>query len=158
MSAAVHEAESDAAIERCHPVMAQLRPHVPREGWVARVRRQQAAGYRLAYVESAGRVTAVAGYRIGESLPDGRHLHVDDLVTDAAQRSSGHGGLLFDWLAARAREAGCGVLTLESGVQRFAAHRFYLRRRMEIRGHHFVLALDPSDPPDPPDPPTSEEG
>lgn len=142
MSPRVEEATSDEAIERCHPVMHQLRPHVAREGWIERVRRQQEAGYRLAYVEAEGRVTVVAGFRIGENLPDGLHLHVDDLVTDSAHRSSGHGALLFAWLEARAREAGCGLLTLESGVQRFAAHRFYLRQRMEIRAHHFLRFLD----------------
>jgi GNAT superfamily N-acetyltransferase len=84
----------------------------------------------------------VAGFRVGENLPDGRHLHVDDLVTDQAARSAGHGERLFRWLVEEARRNGCSALTLESGVQRFAAHRFYLRQRMEIRAHHFVLPLD----------------
>jgi hypothetical protein len=30
---------------------------------------------------------------------------------------------------------------LDSGVQRFGAHRFYLRRRMDITSHHFALDL-----------------
>ena len=142
MSVVVREAESDEDVARCHPVMHQLRPHVPAEGFVERVRRQQAQGYRLACVEEAGRVVAVAGFRIGENLPDGRHLHVDDLVTDENARSAGHGARLLDWLEALAREHGCRVLTLESGVQRHAAHRFYLRQRMEIRAHHFTKVLD----------------
>jgi hypothetical protein len=29
-------------------------------------------------------------------------------------------------------------------VQRFEAHRFYLREGMHIRGHHFSLELDPA--------------
>ncbi|MGZ5023946.1 MAG: GNAT family N-acetyltransferase, partial [Chthoniobacterales bacterium] len=32
-------------------------------------------------------------------------------------------------------------LTLDSGVQRFDAHRFYLMKRMKISSHHFVLDL-----------------
>jgi hypothetical protein len=44
-------------------------------------------------------------------------------------------------LVAEARAAGCGELHLDSGVQRFAAHRFYLRERMEIMAHHFRLKL-----------------
>ena len=42
------------------------------------------------------------------------------------------GGALFDWLVAEARAAGCKQLDLDSGVQRFAAHRFYLMKRMSI--------------------------
>jgi GNAT superfamily N-acetyltransferase len=141
MSGTVQEARTDEEIARCHPVMHQLRPHVPAEGWVERVRRQEAAGYRLAYVEEGGRVVAVAGFRIGENLPEGLHLHVDDLVTDEACRSAGHGALLLGWLERLARESGCGILTLESGVQRFAAHRFYMRHRLEICAYSFMRVL-----------------
>jgi GNAT superfamily N-acetyltransferase len=138
----VREAERDEEIARCHRVMHQLRPHVGADGFVERVRRLQAGGYRLAYVEAGGEVVALAGFRVGESLPDGVHLHVDDLVTDAGARSAGHGERLMRWLEDAARREGCACLTLESGVQRFAAHRFYLRQRMEIRAHHFVRFLD----------------
>ncbi|MGZ5001726.1 MAG: GNAT family N-acetyltransferase, partial [Chthoniobacterales bacterium] len=31
---------------------------------------------------------------------------------------------------------------LDSGVQRFDAHRFYLMKRMKISSHHFSLELD----------------
>jgi GNAT superfamily N-acetyltransferase len=76
-----------------------------------------------------------------ESLYAGRFCYVDDLVTDAAGRSLGYGGALFDWLVAESRAAGCGRLELDSGVQRFAAHRFYLAKRMIISSHHFSLEL-----------------
>jgi GNAT superfamily N-acetyltransferase len=99
------------------------------------------SGYRLAYVEDASRVAAVAGFRILECLAWGKFLYVDDLVTDEGSRSKGHGRELLRWLAAHAREKGCAELHLDSGVQRFGAHRFYLSRRMEIRSHHFVLPL-----------------
>jgi len=46
-------------------------------------------------------------------------------------------GLERDWLEAVAREDGCGQLHLDSGVQRFDAHRFYFTRGMAIRSHHF---------------------
>jgi hypothetical protein len=48
---------------------------------------------------------------------------------------------LFDWLVDYARTENCKQLTLDSGVQRFAAHRFDLRQRMEITSHHFTLKL-----------------
>ena len=67
--------------------------------------------------------------------------YVDDLVTDESERSLGYGGALFDWLVAEARAEGCGKLELDSGVQRFAAHRFYLTKRMIISSHHFSLEL-----------------
>jgi len=135
-------ADTDAEIQCCHPVMAELRPHIAEADFVTRVRRQTLeSGYRLVYLEEAGQVRAVAGFRIAEFLAWGRILYVDDLVTAAATRSQGHGERILAWLVAHARAAGCTELHLDSGVQRFAAHRFYLRQRMDITAHHFALKL-----------------
>ena len=103
------------------------------------VRSMQGEGYELAFVEDANEVKAVAGFRVFSKLSAGRTLYVDDLVTTASARSQGYGDILFDWLVATARERGCLQLDLDSGVQRFDAHRFYLRKRMHISSHHFSL-------------------
>jgi len=138
----IAEAATTEAIARCFPVMRQLRTHFTDEKkFVAQVERQRSDGYRLAFLEDGGTVRAVAGYRMSESLFAGRFCYVDDLVTDAAGRSLGYGSALFDWLVAEARAAGCAKLDLDSGVQRFAAHRFYLTKRMIISSHHFSLDL-----------------
>lgn len=134
-------AQTDAEISACYPVMAQLRPHLTREEFIARVRRQQGSGFQLAACRTDGVVVAVAGFRILDNLAWSRFLYVDDLVTDEARRSQGHGEALFDWLVARARADGCDQFHLDSGVQRFGAHRFYLARRMDITSHHFALKL-----------------
>ena len=142
MTPRIAEAQSAAEITRCFPVMRQLRTHFEDEGkFVTQVERQRADGYRVAFLEDEAGVRAVAGYRMTESLYAGRFCYVDDLVTNATGRSLGYGGALFDWLVAEARAAGCGRLELDSGVQRFAAHRFYLTKRMIISSHHFSLEL-----------------
>jgi GNAT superfamily N-acetyltransferase len=138
----VRVAETDADVERCYPVMMQLRPHLTRESLVAQVRRQrEREGYQLVYVEDEGQVRALAGFRFQEMLARGWHMYVDDLVTDETGRSRGYGAFLMDWLVARAGEEGCDNLDLDSGVQRFAAHRFYFRQRMTISAYHFALPL-----------------
>jgi len=134
-------AETEADIARCYPVMVELRPHLSATEFAARVRKQQATGFRLAYLEETGEVCAVAGFRYLETLAWGKILYVDDLVAAPAQRSRGHGGKLFDWLVALAKQNDCHELHLDSGVQRFGAHRFYLTRRMDIICHHFALKL-----------------
>ena len=134
-------ATNDAEIQGCFPVMRELRPHLSSTDFLMQVRRQMVQGYRLAFLESLGAVRAVAGYRVSECLAWGRFLYVDDLVTKEADRSHGHGGVLLDWLTAEAVREGCHQLHLDSGVQRFAAHRFYLTRRMDITSHHFALTL-----------------
>jgi GNAT superfamily N-acetyltransferase len=144
LSAPLHKilvAKTDAQILGCFPVMLQLRPHLVEAEFVARVRRQQQEGYELVFLLADNTVKSLAGFRIQECLYSGRFLYVDDLATDESARSQGYGGLIFDWLVDRARQENCEVLRLDSGVQRFAAHRFYLRQRMEITCHHFALKL-----------------
>jgi GNAT superfamily N-acetyltransferase len=137
----IYHAETAEAIARCHPVMSQLRLGLSPEDFLERVQRQRVQGYRLACLEAEERIRAVAGYRFLQCLAWGRFCYVDDLATAAEDRSRGFGRMLFDWLAARAQEAGCAELHLDSGVQRFDAHRFYLARRMAISCHHFALPL-----------------
>ncbi|MEY2409926.1 MAG: hypothetical protein QOF48_2596 [Verrucomicrobiota bacterium] len=136
-------AQTDADILGCFDVLSELRPHLQQGEFVERVRRQEReGGYQLAFVRDDQRVTAVAGFRICEFLAWGKILYVDDLVTASNNRSRGHGGQLIRWLADQARGAGCVQLHLDSGVQRFDAHRFYLRHRMDITAHHFALKLE----------------
>jgi len=135
-------AETAAEIARCFPVMAQLRPHLNPEEFVARVEAQQAQGYRLTSLEDQGAVAAVAGFRMMEVLATGRTLYVDDLVTDTALRSRGHGKAILNWLEAYARSAGCETFSLDSGTHRQEAHAFYFRERMRVTSFHFAKKLE----------------
>ena len=135
-------AENDFDIARAFVVLSELRTLLSQEQFLERVQRQREAGYFLACLETeAQQIVAVAGARLMDNLSNGRFLYVDDLATLHSHRSQRFGDQLFDWLCDFARENNCARLTLDSGVQRFAAHRFYLRKRMEIRAHHFQMDL-----------------
>lgn len=138
----IHLARTDDEITRCFPVMAELRPHLAADEFLPRIRRMQDEnGFLMAFAEEDGEVRAVAGFRYLDLLFSGLTLYVDDLVTDPRHRSSGHGRALLRWLQEQARAKGCATLTLDSGVQRFDAHRFYFRERMSIQGYHFSMPL-----------------
>lgn len=136
-------ATTEDDLHRVWPVMQQLRPNLPDAAtFIATVQRMQRRhGYEIAMLDDHGEVVAVAGFRIDEMLFRGRYLYVDDLVTDAEARSSGHGKTLLDWLRARARADGCTQLALDSGNHRTDAHRFYQREGMEPFATHFVEVL-----------------
>jgi GNAT superfamily N-acetyltransferase len=134
-------AKTPEQIGQCSAVMRELRPHIPAIDFAARVLQQQKEGYKIAYLELDRVVRSVAGFRIFKMLFSGQTLYIDDLVTHDSDRSMGYGAALFDWLVEHAKENGCEHLTLDSGVQRFAAHRFYLNRGMDITSHHFDLKL-----------------
>ncbi|HTE55468.1 MAG TPA: GNAT family N-acetyltransferase [Kofleriaceae bacterium] len=134
---------SEAEVRSAWPVMGQLRTHHTEESFVATTRRTMAAAepYRLSAWIEDDRVLAVAGHRRGEALAWGRYVYVYDLVSDEAARGRGAAWRLVTALADEARAAGYEQLHLDSGVQRFAAHRFYLRMGFDITSHHFQLKL-----------------
>src|SRR5882757_3750327 len=132
-------AASDAEVERISEVLLQLRTAFNRDSLIAQIKQQRKLGYQLAYVESAGEVLCVAGFVVGTKLAWGKHIYVDDLVTAESERSKGAGATMISWLKARARQLGCTQIQLDSGVQRFAAHRFYLREGFHISCHHFSI-------------------
>jgi GNAT superfamily N-acetyltransferase len=130
-----------AEINRCFPVMSQLRPKLIAAEFLGRVQAQQTEGYQLVFLEHERAIVSVAGFRVQNMLSSGKTFYVDDLVTDAGARSKGHGEAMIQWLIALAREAGCDSFSLDSGTHRQEAHAFYLRHRLRITSFHFHLPL-----------------
>jgi GNAT superfamily N-acetyltransferase len=113
------------------PVLRELRDHLTEARYLEYLRAMREEGYRLfALVESedgseSEAIVAVAGAGIRTNFYNGRHLFVYDLVTRPDRRSEGFGGTLMGRLERWARERGCESITLESGLWREDAHRFY---------------------------------
>ncbi len=138
-STTVRIAHTEADLRACFPAIAQLRPHLDEESFVEQVYRQEKQGYRLAYLAEGSTVHAVAGFRKVESLAWGRYLYVDSLVTASSERSRGYGTVLLDWILRHARTTNCDQVNLDSVVHRYDAHRFYLRKLMDIVCNHFSI-------------------
>jgi len=134
-------ATTDEDIAACYPVLRQLRPKLDASTFVADVRRMQLQGYILASLRD-GDIRAVAGYRYYELFATGLTLYIDDLVTNAGHRSSGYGERVLEWLKREATDRGCRFLTLDSGLKRLAAHRFYRRHGLEEMALHFAIPTD----------------
>ncbi|MBY6061343.1 GNAT family N-acetyltransferase [Microbacterium esteraromaticum] len=131
----------DARWPQALPVLQELRPHLTAELLAQVLREGEPQGLRFTAVFTEDRCVAVAGWRVIANTSAIRKLYIDDLSTAASERSRGYGALLLRELRNRAAAAGCRVLDLDSGVQRFDAHRFYLRERMDIVSHHFAQRL-----------------
>ncbi len=124
------------------PVLAELRTELTLDQLESVYAEGYPQGLRFtAAYDETGRCLAVAGWRVFATTNALRKLHVDDLVTAAAARSTGVGAALLGELMQRARAAGCTALDLDSGVHRADAHRFYFRERMAISSLHFVRTL-----------------
>jgi GNAT superfamily N-acetyltransferase len=138
----LHTGETLAA----HRAMAELRPAFAgaADRFAAQVDEgQRPQGYRLfaSFVAGEPDAVAVAGFRRVTALSWGDVLYLDDLSTRADHRGRGHGGALLAAVVTEAEQLGCEAVHLDSGHQRFAAHRLYLGAGFEIRSHHLVRPL-----------------
>ena len=135
----VRIAESTSELEVVGSLLLQLRSGHDLGSMVSQIKTQQGRGYTVAYAEEGGRAICAAGFVIETRLAWGKHMYIEDLVTDSERRSSGLGRVMMDWLKCHARENGCEQIHLDSGIQRFPAHRFYLREGFNIASHHFSI-------------------
>jgi GNAT superfamily N-acetyltransferase len=125
------------------PVLTELRTELTPESFAAIYAEGHPQGLRFtAAFDDDDRCVGVAGWRLVATTLATRKLYVDDLVTSAAGRGRGVGRALLAELARRAREAGCRVIDLDSGIHRSDAHRFYMRERMAITSFHFGRPLE----------------
>lgn len=132
---------NDPRWESALPVLQELRPHLTVQLLEQIQQEGGSQGLRFTALFDEGGCVAIAGWRVVANTSAIRKLYVDDLSTSASERSSGHGAALLSALMERGRELGCHQIDLDSGVQRHAAHRFYLRERMDIKSYHFSRRL-----------------
>ena len=133
----VADAQLLAAAERVH---LQLRPHLAGT-YVQRMREVIAAGAEMAVAVEGAEVLGVAVYRMVERTFSGREMYCDDLVTDETKRSTGVGHALMEHMRALCAKRGADAFTLDSGVQRNQAHKFYFREGMTVTSFHFTQVL-----------------
>jgi GNAT superfamily N-acetyltransferase len=130
-------AKSEEDILKCWEVLLALRPHLQKEIFVATLKEMFTEGYTLAYIEEDGNAAAAVGFRYLQFLYNGKHLYIDDLSTLPASRGKGYAGKLLDFVTEQAKANGYKVVALDSGYQRFDAHRLYLNKGFTLNCHHF---------------------
>jgi GNAT superfamily N-acetyltransferase len=133
----ISEATTQEDLVSCYDVMKELRPHHTLESFLGIMDQMRTEGYRLIFLEDDGKAVSVAGFRLTTTLYDGLIIDFDDFVTVADGRGKGYGAKLFDHLVDIAKESSIKTIHLNSNHRRFDAHRFYLKKGMNIVAHHF---------------------
>lgn len=139
----IQELTTEAEWRAAFPVVQQLRDHLSEAQYLEYLEAMREEGYRLFAVVEAGTIVAVAGVVVRTNFYNGRHLFVYDLVTDEDRRSEGFGERLMRFVTDWAHDNGCESITLESGLWRDDAHRFYEDRlEMDRYCYTFKKELD----------------
>ncbi len=128
-------------ISKCREVMLVLRPHLINESFVTTVLEMTVEGYTLAFIEEDDKAVAAIGFRYLQFLYNGKHFYIDDLSTLPEYRGKGYAGKLLDFVVEKAKANGYKAVTLDSGYQRFDAHRLYLNKGFTLNCHHFSKTI-----------------
>jgi ubiquinone/menaquinone biosynthesis C-methylase UbiE/GNAT superfamily N-acetyltransferase len=133
--------EDETGISACFSLMKQLRPHLKAEEFTQEVMAQMQEGYTLFAMRKASKTVALCGCRVKTNLAWRKHLYIDDLISSEDERSLGYGKEMMAYVIRFSKEKGCQEIHLDSGVQRFQAHKFYMREGFKIASHHFSQEL-----------------
>lgn len=135
-------AKTSIDLERCYPVMKELRPHLSREEFFQIYEESQKSdGYEIVAIEENGQVAALMGYRFLTDFVRGRHLYIDDLVSTESARSKGLGASLLNYAEKIAEESGCKTLRLCTGIENEAGVRFYEKNGWTKRAFAYTKKL-----------------
>ncbi|KAB2834901.1 MAG: GNAT family N-acetyltransferase [Caedimonadaceae bacterium] len=97
-------------------------------------------GYTIAYIKEE-EVVACIGYRLFEMLEWRKVLYIEDLITKASSRGKGYGSALLSHAIDEAKRKGCDEVHLDTGYERYDAHRAYLKHGFQLNCHHLSLKL-----------------
>lgn len=113
---------------KAFPIMQQLRTDLSLSTYMESLIEMTKEGYRLFALYDEDEIVALAGIHMTINFYNHRYVFINDLVTDSSHRSKGYGEKLLDYIHEWAREKGAQYVSLESGIQRKDAHRFYEER------------------------------
>lgn len=138
----IRDIDTAETVRASFALMRQFRPHLmDADELVASWQRQARQGYRLLGLYRDGELAALAGWRPMENLVHGRHMYVDDLVTDERCRGQRLGETLMNHLKQLARSHGCAKLLLDTPMSNTLGHRFYYRQGLVATALRFMQPL-----------------
>lgn len=143
MKQRLFKVESRAQLAKCYEVMKELRPNLTEEDFNSIYEISKSKdGYEIIAIESKDKIVALMGYRFLYDYVRGKHLYIDDLVSTEEARGKGLGSLLLSHAEVIAKESGCKVLRLCTGVENEDGVRFYKKNGWSIRAHAFTKKLE----------------
>ena len=125
---------------RCWDVVHELRPELNLDRYLTLILYMLDEHYKMIYIEQNGKVVSFCGYRYVTMLHRGRSIYIDDLCSLPEARGKGHATAMLKHIVEQAKSEELDSIHLDSGHQRFDAHRLYLNHGFKITSHHFAMA------------------
>lgn len=133
-------AQTQSDLEKFYPLLTQLRPGLSFESFLDTYNNAQKNDqYELVGFLDGDHVAALIGYRVLYDFVRGRHLYIDDLITNENLRSAGLGATVLKFAEEKARELHCvGGLRLCAALENERGIKFYEKNGWKARAFAFV--------------------
>lgn len=129
-------------LDRCFPIMQELRPHLTLESFFTIYDQAHSSdGYEIVGVEVDGKILAVMGYRFLTDYVRGKHVYIDDLVSTETARSQGLGAELLKFAEGIAQHNSCKALRLCTGIENERGVKFYDRNGWTKRAYAYTKKI-----------------
>ncbi len=126
----------------CYPLMKQLRINLTREDFLNVYQEAHAReNYVLVAAKNLGQIVGLMGYRFLHDFVHGKHLYIDDLVTDEQHRSKGIGAELLKYAESVASANNCKGMRLCTGIENSKGMKFYQTQGWALRAHAYKKKL-----------------
>lgn len=127
-------------IAKCYETYKELRPHLTSaDELVQRICAQFNENFTLIAIKQDENIVACCGFREMNTLAWGKIIYIDDLATHSQFRKNGYASQLLDYVIQFAKEHDFQQVHLDTGFQRYAAHKVYLNKGFIIDCHHMQL-------------------
>lgn len=127
--------------KKCWQVVKELRPHLSDQEYLEMISEMEKETYSIIFIEENGMAISFCGFRYVTMLHRGKSIYIDDLATLPQGRGKGYGATLLKFVINKAKAEMLQSIHLDSGHQRYEAHRLYLNHGFKITSHHFALDL-----------------
>lgn len=121
----IKELLSECEYIKAFSIVKQLRTHLDEKEYINLLKDMRKEGYKMFALYYNDEIVSVIGMIKLTNFYYGKHVWVNDLVTDKDKRSMGYGEKLLDFASNWAEENDCKIIALSSGLQREYAHKFY---------------------------------
>ncbi len=138
----IEYANTSERVLKCYEVINNLRPNISHENILDVFQKMERENYQIIFIEDNNKPVSFAGFRYITHFYAGNIIYIDDLNTLPNHRGKGYAGKLLDHIFEIARAKKLDALHLDSGHQRFEAHRLYLNKGFIIGSHHFVKKVE----------------
>lgn len=137
----IHFAKTEEQLLKCFPAVKELAADFQEADYLKTLKIMMDEGTKIVMLEAEDKVPSIACFRIGQYLFQGKHLHLDFILTKNEFKKQGYTKAIVNWIKDYAIQNDCDTMSVDSFFKNRDAQRLYLSVGFYISAMHFWMDL-----------------